>query len=333
MLAFPIYGTFSNRNNNNNNNIFNKDHAANPKIIKRHNDAIGEISYMIARGIYRGYISDKNNFAYEAIPQHEIPNGIKCSQLISTTRVQGGVSSVSSHSNEIVNKPYYCLYKGKRMPPFTYSGRLHLIVGPMYSGKTSEMERCARRERIAGREVIIIKPSLDTRFQTNEEVISHDNVRIPAKACNLLSDVMDDLLKSDVVCIDEGQFIPDLLEVCDLLCNIGKIVIIAMLHATYERTPFPKGNPMRLFSMADNIQFLTSICVVCGMEASNSYILMENNNDNEVNKDDDEKAPKSDKEDDYPSSSSSLSSSCIIIEGDGKKQAKYQPRCRRCFME
>lgn len=346
MLTFPLNGTFSNRNN------------AKSQI---HNDAMGEIAYMTARGIYRGHISDKGNFSYEPIPQHEIPRAVLRNSPKKGSVVRESRPVPSAPNSVIVNatgsnQPYYCLYRGRRMPPFTYSGKLQLIVGPMYSGKTSEMERYARREKIAGREVLIIKPSVDTRFQTNDEVVSHDNLRIPAKSCNHLNDLMEDILKSDVICIDEGQFIPDILEVADLLCNIGKIVIIAMLHATFQRTPFPKGNPMRLLSMADNIQFLTSVCVMCGMEASNSYMVTyksptENNKDNHR-----KNAPTFQRESQVSNSAcdrgdgtdaaestktkgtgtierKKSDESCIIIEGDGEKQARYEPRCRRCFME
>jgi thymidine kinase len=183
-------------------------------------------------------------------------------------------------------------------------------MGGMYSGKTTELERRARRYAIANKSVIVVKPKKDTRY-SKDEVVSHDRIKLRAIPCDKMGDIIETLIGADIICIDEGQFISDIVEVADLLCNIGKHVIVDMLHATFDRLPFPVGDPMLLTSMADNVSFLTAICVQCGKDASNSMLV--------------------NKKDILPSLTNKDS---VIIEGtDTKKdQGRYEARCRRCFM-
>src|SRR5581483_7607631 len=115
--------------------------------------------------------------------------------------------------------------------------KLEVICGPMYCGKTEELLRRLRRANIAGKRVVAIKPSTDTR---SEEIQS----RSGAKAKGLLLDDVTLLERMtfdfDIVGIDEAQFFPakELVEQIDLAIQNGQTVVIAGLDLNYRQEPF-----------------------------------------------------------------------------------------------
>ena len=143
-------------------------------------------------------------------------------------------------------------------------GRIELIVGPMFSGKSTELMRRLRRHSIAKKKVIAIKHKGDTRY-SKESMSTHDKLLMPAISCTLLSDIKDTLVANDVIGIDEGQFFPDICSICEELANMGKDVIIACLDGTFQRKPF--GSVLELLPMAEDVTKLSAICVKCGNDA------------------------------------------------------------------
>lgn len=69
-----------------------------------------------------------------------------------------------------------------------------------------------------------------------------------------------------MIAIDEGQFFPDIVPVCEELANQGKIVLVAALDATFERKPF--GNVLSLVPIAEKTEKLSAVCFFCYKEAS-----------------------------------------------------------------
>ena len=143
-------------------------------------------------------------------------------------------------------------------------GRLELIIGPMFAGKSTELIRRTRRYARTRKRCLVIKFKGDTRYSV-EQLSTHDSVMMDAEACTKLSQV-DHLLDAfDVVAIDEGQFFPDLLDFSDKVANLGKIVIVAALDADYLRKPF--GDIIQLVPRAELITKLSAVCSRCVSDA------------------------------------------------------------------
>ncbi len=153
-------------------------------------------------------------------------------------------------------------------------GRIEVICGSMFSGKTEELIRRMKRAKFAKQKVEIFKPSLDTRY-SDEDVVSHDRNAIQSTPIDSSESMM--LLASDidVVGIDEAQFFDDNLpDVCNQLANNGVRVIIAGLDMDYKGKPF--GPIPALCAIADDVTKVHAICVKCGALAYVSHRLIAN---------------------------------------------------------
>ncbi|KAA6383903.1 MAG: thymidine kinase, partial [Streblomastix strix] len=90
-------------------------------------------------------------------------------------------------------------------------GKIELIQGPMFAGKTTELIQRVEEEQRAGRNCVVFKYQFDTRY--SESMIStHDHRMIPAVPCKELAAHDAEASRAQVIAIDEGQFFPDLLE-------------------------------------------------------------------------------------------------------------------------
>ena len=121
-------------------------------------------------------------------------------------------------------------------------GEIQLILGPMFAGKTTELFRRMRRQRYAKQEIILIKHTSDTRYDTKysskRDVHTHDGIKAPSTVVKKLSEVdSEHLSHMDVIGIDEGQFFSDIVEFCEKWASRGKIVIVAALNADFQRKP------------------------------------------------------------------------------------------------
>ncbi len=146
-------------------------------------------------------------------------------------------------------------------------GWIEVICGSMFSGKSEELIRRLRRAQIARQRVQIFKPRLDDRFSEGH-IVSHNELRIESEAIRTpreLLDRVDD--RTEVVGIDEAQFFDDsLVEVCEILANRGKRLIVAGLDTDYRRQPF---EPIpSLLAVAEYITKALAICVRCGNPAN-----------------------------------------------------------------
>lgn len=153
-------------------------------------------------------------------------------------------------------------------------GRIEIICGSMFSGKTEEMIRRLRRAVIARQKVQAFKPAIDARYHV-EKVTSHNGLHFEAqpvgRARDILSAVDPD---SDVIGIDEVQFFDDqIVEVCEALAEGGKRVICAGLDLDFRGLPF--GSMPALLARAEEVSKLHAICVVCGEDASRTQRLIE----------------------------------------------------------
>ncbi len=146
----------------------------------------------------------------------------------------------------------------------------------MFSGKTEELIRRINRAKIAKQKVLLVKPSVDTRYHETNVVSHNENI---AEAVTIKKS--DELLKLageyKVIGIDEAQFLDEgIVTVVDLLANKGHRIILAGLDKDYLTKPF---EPMpALMAKAEFVTKLHAICEVCGQIAAFTYRF---NKDNE----------------------------------------------------
>ena len=175
-----------------------------------------------------------------------------------------------------------------------HTGWIEVVCGGMFSGKTEELIRRARRAHIAGQKVVIVKPAIDKRY-SDTEVVSHDESSLPGITVDTADQIILLTSSAQVVCIDEAQFFDErIVEVSNTLANDGKRVIIAGLDMDFEGNPF---EPMpQLLAIAEYITKLHAICAESGMLANYSQRVVD-------------------------------SSEQVLV---GEKEA-YEPRARHCF--
>ena len=153
-------------------------------------------------------------------------------------------------------------------------GRIEVVCGSMFSGKTEELIRRMKRAKFAKQKVEIFKPSIDTRY-SDEDGVSHDQNSIhstPIESSGSLLLLASDI---DVVGIDEAQFFDNgLVEVCNELANRGIRVIVAGLDMDFKGIPF--GPIPALCAIADEVTKVHAICVRCGALAYVSHRLISN---------------------------------------------------------
>lgn len=150
-------------------------------------------------------------------------------------------------------------------------GRLEVITGSMFSGKTEELMYRLRRAEYAKKKVITIKHEIDNR-KSYSCIVSHNGVSREAFPVGSCEDGVKTLIKLidpevDVIGIDEIQFFPDqTVPVIQLLVEHGKRVILAGLDMDFRGEPF--GIVPTLMALADEVVKSRAICVLCGDEAN-----------------------------------------------------------------
>ena len=183
---------------------------------------------------------------------------------------------------------------------------LEVIIGPMFSGKTSELIRLVEREVYAKRKGAIFKIAFDERYSA-KQVVTHNGLRYDAYSIASSDAGLEKIREVatsnglDAVGVDEVNFFPE--SVVGLLDRLAddKKVIACGLNLNFKAEPF--RTTMELAAKADRVRYLSAVCVVCGQEATRTQRLVGG-----------KPAPK-----DSP----------VIVVG-GKEM--YEPRCRRCFV-
>ncbi len=161
------------------------------------------------------------------------------------------------------------------------SGRLEVVTGGMFSGKTEELIRRLERVRIAHKEVVIFKPRIDNHY-SEQAIMTHygrEFIAHPLASGSESFFVLESIAGVDaiefatVVAFDEAQFFSDKLPgLCEELVRKGKRVIVAGLDLTFARQPF--GSMPALMALANDVDKLHAVCVKCGGEATCSQRLI-----------------------------------------------------------
>ena len=178
-----------------------------------------------------------------------------------------------------------------------YLGRIEVIVGSMFSGKTEELIRRVKRAVLARQNVQAFKPRIDDRYDTTR-IVSHGAVAIDAIALSRSESILERVEEAtQVVAVDEAQFFDrGIVEVCDTLADSGRRVIVAGLDQDWRGRPFP---PMpELMAIAEEVMKVRAVCAQCGGDASRSQRLRPD-----------------------------IDAATVLVGGADK----YEPRCRACF--
>ena len=151
-------------------------------------------------------------------------------------------------------------------------GRIEVICGSMFSGKTEELIRRIKRAIFAKQKVEIFKPALDTRY-SEADVVSHEGNSIPSTPIDSSASLLLLAQGNDVIGIDEAQFFDEnIIDVCNQLANQGIRIIIAGLDLDFKGVPF--GPMPKLLAIADEVSKVHAICVRCGALAYVSHRLV-----------------------------------------------------------
>ena len=141
---------------------------------------------------------------------------------------------------------------------------LHLIVGPMFAGKTSAIQAIVRRYRSIHRPTLVLTAAIDTRYQANC-VVSHDRADLPAMAIDidLLHAVaqIDEFKAAFAIVVDEAQFFTGLYDFVMTCLNHGKHVVVVGLDSDADRIPF--SHVLDLVALADTVEKKTALCGHC----------------------------------------------------------------------
>jgi thymidine kinase len=161
------------------------------------------------------------------------------------------------------------------MNPESGEGKIELILGPMFSGKSTRLIEQMRKYVYKAKKTIMVKYYADQRYSEKSEVVTHDLIKYDSINCKLLRNSFDTLKQYDVIGIDEGQFFADLVEVCEELALMGKIILIAALNGDFRMEPFPVIQ--RIISKSDKIKLLKAYCFNCHKDAKFSLRIVQSN--------------------------------------------------------
>lgn len=181
-------------------------------------------------------------------------------------------------------------------------GSLEVITGVMFSGKTEELLRRAKRVMLAKQKILLFKPAIDIRY-AQDSIVSHNGISLPCHVtkCNITVDEIEQFGDADVYAFDEAQFYSSsFLKLINHEISLGKRIICSGLDLDFLGEPF--GIMPQLLALADKVDKLTAICPLCGKEATRTQRVF--------------------------NGSPVTNGKVIVVGGAGT----YEPRCKDCFV-
>lgn len=153
------------------------------------------------------------------------------------------------------------------------TGSIEVVTGSMFCGKSEEMIRRLRRAVIAKQNIQVFKPEIDKRYDV-VKVVSHSGSEFDATPISDVSEIKEKLnADTTVVAVDEVQFLTeDIIPIVQELADNGIRVIIGGLDTDFRGEPF--GPMPILIAVAEIVDKLHAICMVCGAPASKTQRLV-----------------------------------------------------------
>lgn len=145
-------------------------------------------------------------------------------------------------------------------------GYLELILGPMFSGKSTELINIIRKYKTLNTKMMIVKPSIDNRYTDKNEICTHNQDKEECiiyetdKLINIFSNPQYE--SSKLIAIEEGQFFKNIYEIIKKMTDEDKkVVYITALNGDFNRSLF--GDIYKLLPLCDNINFMQALCISC----------------------------------------------------------------------
>lgn len=154
-------------------------------------------------------------------------------------------------------------------------GWIEVVAGVMFSGKSEELIRRVRRALIARKRVQVFKSRLDERYAGINMVSSHDGRTVEAIPIDSSSQIASRLdPTAQVIAIDEAQFLDaGIVALVTSLAESGRRVILAGTDTDFRGEPF--GPMPQLMAIAESVDKLHAICVLCGGPATRNQRLID----------------------------------------------------------
>ena len=161
------------------------------------------------------------------------------------------------------------------------TGEIHLVLGPMYSGKSSELLKIIKKYKLLGIDIMTINHSFDKRYGSNK-IVFHDGIELDCFQTDNLLSLKDNqnYIKSKVIVIEEGQFFSDLFDFVMHCCYTdNKRVYIAGLNGDFQKKSM--GQLLKLIPECDSLIKLSALCMKCkdGTLAHFSKRIIDNTDD------------------------------------------------------
>jgi len=178
---------------------------------------------------------------------------------------QGNYNTISSRIPERgggLESASRILMKGEpTVPPMSEEGYLEIILGPMFSGKTTRIIQIYKEYAYIQKDICVINYAGDKRYDSSL-LSTHDKTMIPCVNAETLDSVLHEWIGCDVVIINEGQFFADIYEtVLYMVDDLGKKVYICGLDGDFKRNKF--GRLLDLIPHSNAVQKLNSLCAIC----------------------------------------------------------------------
>lgn len=140
---------------------------------------------------------------------------------------------------------------------------LDIILGPMFAGKSSRILSIVSRYASLGLRPLVVKHADDRRYGPEDEIITHDNRRVPCIRIQSFADLCEeDLARAEVILVDEAQFFPGLVAFVERIVDrMRKRLYLIGLDGDFQRRPF--GELLQCIPLADRIERLTAFCHRC----------------------------------------------------------------------
>ena len=165
-------------------------------------------------------------------------------------------------------------------------GKLEVIAGPMFAGKSSELLKRLLFIEHGGYKVLVLKPVVDNRYGSGDEIVTHNKLRHPAVSVIDLELVKDNYTikpyNFHTVFIDEAQFFDtnETVWFVEEGLRSGVIFVVAGLDQDSRGVPFE--TTARMLALADEVLKIKAFCTVCGMDAGKTQRLRETSQDDRV---------------------------------------------------
>lgn len=146
---------------------------------------------------------------------------------------------------------------------------LEIVLGPMFSGKSSYALSYIRKQKAIGRNVIAVKPRIDNRYSENEEIVTHNQDRVPCVVWDSTIPLAPNrfMLQANCVVVEEAQFFKGLPVFCEYMIGLGKHIVLVGLDGDAHRQPFHAI--LDCIPWANKVTKLNALCSLCenGTEA------------------------------------------------------------------